>query len=141
MKRLKLFKAFNFDDKEWDEVESEYDSNLEREFEEISDYFLEISDDHPQIRFISKNSEIKLYDIDNKTEAFKEFIKNFQGYLEVFFNFNGLDYDQFISLLNNIKSPIKKMSNWNIRSIEPNWSVNQNGWNQNGWIKIGFFKK
>lgn len=141
MKRLKLFKAFNFDDKEWDEVEPEYDSNLEREFEEIADYFLEISDDHPQIRFRYKNSEIRLYDIDNKTEAFKEFIKNFQGYLEVYFNFNGLDYDQFISLLNNIKSPIKKMSNWNIRSIEPNWSGNQNGWNQNGWIKIGFFKK
>ena len=136
MKWLKLFEAINFNDKEWDEVESDYDSNLEKEFEEIVDYFLEISDQYPDIRFRYKNSAIKLYDIDNKTETFKNFIKNFQGYLEVYFNFNDLDYDQFISLLNNIKSPIKKMSNWKINSIEPNWSGNQNG-----WIKISFFKK
>lgn len=140
MRKLKSYKiwteAINFNDKEWGEVEPDYDSNLEKEFEEIVDYFLEISDDHPDIRFRYKNSVIKLYDIDNKTETFKEFIKNFQGYLEVYFNFNDLDYDQFISLLNNIRSPIKKMSNWKINSIEPNWSRNQNG-----WIKISFFKK
>lgn len=115
MKWLKLFESF-------DESESDYDSNLEKEFEEIVDYFLEISDQHPDIRFRYKNSVIKLYDIDNKTETLKEFIKNFQGYLEVYFNFDDLDYDQFISLLNNIKSPIRKMSNWKINSIEPNWS-------------------
>lgn len=140
MRKLKSYKiwaeAIEFDDKEWDEVEPEYNSNLEKEFEEIVDYFLEISDDHPDIRFRYKNSVIKLYDIDNKTETFKEFIKNFQGYLEVYFNFNDLDYEQFISLLNNIKSPIKRMSDWKINSIEPNWSGNQNG-----WVKISFFKK
>lgn len=139
--------------KEWDQVEDDSIESSDlgpalKEFDSVVDSFLEISDkfSNKMIFRIENTVAMKLSDYDEQNPTFFKFIKWFEENIltlnrtfEVYFSFSDLEYTDYLDLIKELKSPIKKMSlnSFKAISIDSGFSVERQS---TGWCKIKFKK-